>query len=384
MNIDNLTNKDWDFSKAITSGTTHSIHPYPAKFIPQIPDALISELSIEGDLVGDIFCGSGTTLVEANLLGRNALGIDANPLACLISEVKTTIISDEDEILLSNLISKANLLYNSFSNNSLLFPIENFHSKALRPDEKAIDFWFKPFVAEELTEILNWCNSLPTEASKKIALISMSSIIVNVSKQDSDTRYVRREKNISPGETFHRFSLSLTKTLKSLKEFKLQVNKQVTSRIVYSNILDAPFSDKFDLMVCSPPYPNAYSYHLYHMTRMVWLGMDFREFKKQEIGSHRKYSKPNASISTFVDEMTNIFEWLSEHVKHNKFACFVIGDSTIKGQLIDNCEILSDIAIMNGFKEAARINRKLQSSKKSFNPAIGKIKEEKILLLQRD
>ena len=87
---------DWDFAGAKTSYLTHGIHPYPAKFIPQIPNALIQELSGVGDTVGDIFCGSGTTLVEALTLKRHAVGIDANPLACLISKAKTNAISDAE------------------------------------------------------------------------------------------------------------------------------------------------------------------------------------------------------------------------------------------------------------------------------------------------
>src|SRR5690606_28475459 len=82
--LDVLRSIDWDFAGAKTNYLTHGMHPYPAKFIPQIPNALIQELSSVGDTVGDIFCGSGTTLVEALTLKRNAVGIDANPLACLI------------------------------------------------------------------------------------------------------------------------------------------------------------------------------------------------------------------------------------------------------------------------------------------------------------
>ena len=88
--LSNLAKLDWDFADANTGHLTHALHPYPAKFIPQIPQALIQELSSVGDTVLDMFCGSGTTLLEALRLGRNAVGIDANPLAALISRVKTT------------------------------------------------------------------------------------------------------------------------------------------------------------------------------------------------------------------------------------------------------------------------------------------------------
>src|ERR1041384_1513850 len=57
---------DCDFRNGKTSYFPHSVHPYPAKFIPQIPNALIQQFSSVGDTIGDIFCGSGTTLVEGD------------------------------------------------------------------------------------------------------------------------------------------------------------------------------------------------------------------------------------------------------------------------------------------------------------------------------
>jgi hypothetical protein len=148
------------------------------------------------------------------------------------------------------------------------------------------------------------------------------------------------------------------------------------------DILSAPDAGRFDLVVCSPPYPNAYSYHLYHRTRMVWLGMDQPTFKKQEIGSHRKYSGKGASAETFRDEMGAIFAWLRCHLKTGRYACFVVGDSIIKRQRIDNSDLISDAARQNGFDEVARIQRRMQETKKAFNPAIGKIKTEQVLIFK--
>ena len=71
-----------------TDYLTHDIHPYTAKLIPHIPRYFVEKLSQPGDVVLDPFCGSGTVLLEARLLGRNAIGIDTNPLARLISSVK--------------------------------------------------------------------------------------------------------------------------------------------------------------------------------------------------------------------------------------------------------------------------------------------------------
>ena len=385
--LDNLHKINWDFHGEKTNNLTHGIHPYPAKFIPQIPRSLILELSQKGDIVADIFCGSGTTLVECLVNGRNAIGIDANPIACLISEGKTTRIENDDIENLFHLVEKAESLASTIDiqTNTPLFKSQSFKSFAYRPSEEAIDFWFEPFVVEELAEIFSWCQNISNEAIKKVALTVFSSIVVAVSKQDSDTRYTRREKNLSSGQTLKRFARSLDRSIKSLLEFSSLVDNQVYRTVHYSNILNKPKIGHVDLVVCSPPYPNAYSYHLYHMTRMLWLGMDQPKFKREEIGSHRKYSKKGknaATVQTFQEEMITIFDWLSGVLKKNKYACFIIGDSVIKGELINNTDLIANVSFQYGFQEVTRINRRMQDTKKAFNPSIGRIKQENILILR--
>jgi hypothetical protein len=102
-----LESVDWTFARAKTTYLTHGLHPYPAKYIPQIPHTLISALSHPGETVADIFCGSGTTLVESMILGRHSIGIDANPLACLISQSKTARFIDGDVELLLSLVRRS-------------------------------------------------------------------------------------------------------------------------------------------------------------------------------------------------------------------------------------------------------------------------------------
>src|SRR3569833_3083007 len=120
---------------------THYIHPYPGKLLPHIPRLFLSsELVSGGDgFVLDPFCGSGTVLLEAGRLGRKAIGVDANPLACLISSVKVTPI----EIPL------------------LKAAITRVVGKATRSKDRVsppavvnIDHWFHPHVTAALTRLL--------------------------------------------------------------------------------------------------------------------------------------------------------------------------------------------------------------------------------------
>ena len=94
--INVLDKIDWDFKDFTTQYLTHTFHSYPARFIPQIPLSFIKLFTKEKETVLDPMCGCGTTLVEAFLNNRNSIGNDFNPLATLITKVKTTLI-DENE-----------------------------------------------------------------------------------------------------------------------------------------------------------------------------------------------------------------------------------------------------------------------------------------------
>ncbi|MBW2367915.1 MAG: MerR family transcriptional regulator [Deltaproteobacteria bacterium] len=385
-----LKNIDWDFYNANTNFLNHSIHPYPCKFIPQIPNTLIQELSSIGDMVIDPFAGSGTTLVEALRLGRNVIGVDANPLSALICRVKSTKIEKEDTAPLFELTNELVNRGQSLSSNQLsLFGNNDFRKDTIVDIEidRWIRDWFDPHVIDELATIKDRCLRLENQSIRELALLAMSSIIVAVSRQDSDTRYVRKEKKIGPGDTFKRFSSALEEAIRRQLELSSEISRNVTVTVISGNILEGIDSPSFDLLVCSPPYPNAFSYHLYHRSRMLWLDMDPVPFKKEEIGSHRKYSskgKNAATKETFAEELRKILSWISVKLKPGRHACFVIGNSTIRGETIKNDELLIAIAEDIGFSLEANINRNLRATKKSFNPQIGKIKDEHIVILRKD
>ena len=265
-----------------------------------------------------------------------------------------------------------------------LFPTEDV--TCWRPDKPAIDFWFEPRVIRELAEILSRCQALRGDTAKKLALTAFSSIVVAVSKQDSDTRYVRREKTIRPGDTLRRFAGALGDSVRVAKELAAAVEPRFACRVINANVLDRPEVPHVHLVVSSPPYPNAYSYHLYHMTRMLWLGMDQPTFKTQEIGSHRKYSTKSprrATIATFRSEMVAVLAWLRPYLAPYRYACFVVGDSTINGQRFSNAEVIAEAGGESGFTQVARLSRAMQDTKKAFNPKIGRIKAEQIVILQK-
>ena len=87
---------DLNFTEGAHQSATHMLHPYAARCPPPLARWAISNYSNEGDVVLDPMTGSGTTLVEACLLGRTAVGADIDPLARLIARVKATPVSPAD------------------------------------------------------------------------------------------------------------------------------------------------------------------------------------------------------------------------------------------------------------------------------------------------
>lgn len=85
------------YKESETTKHVHRLHPYKGKFIPQLVeyflDGKTDKFKTEtffkpGDIVLDPFCGSGTTLVQANELGINAVGVDVSAFNALISNTK--------------------------------------------------------------------------------------------------------------------------------------------------------------------------------------------------------------------------------------------------------------------------------------------------------
>ena len=76
--VDLFLSADWDFP--VSPRRVGDVHPYPARFIPELPALALDCLRPNGPVL-DPFCGSGTTLVEAMRRGQQAVGVDLNPIA---------------------------------------------------------------------------------------------------------------------------------------------------------------------------------------------------------------------------------------------------------------------------------------------------------------
>ena len=165
------------YREAETTKHVHRLHPYKGKFIPQLVEYFLDNhvddfkkevYFQQNDIVLDPFCGSGTTLVQANELGIHAIGVDVSEFNALISNCKIGIyntkylekIADRITELLNEFQESTNV--RAFENelleelsrfNAVFFPSPDFKKKVLR---KEIDeFCFGEQKAQDFLPIFN-------------------------------------------------------------------------------------------------------------------------------------------------------------------------------------------------------------------------------------
>lgn len=373
---------DWSFTTDDTGFLTHDLHPYPAKFIPQIPGHCIAQLSLPGELVLDPFGGSGTTALEAVRLGRRALSIDANAVGTLIGRVKT---SNLNRTASRDLRAIRSALSTRLVDLSVTDALCKENADFI-PEIPNIDKWFSITSRGELAFIRSRITNMESKKARDIALLALSRIILAVSFQDSETRYSSKPRNIPQGETLKRFLVALDDIVKNV--FRTQaVLRYGVCKFVTADTRQIGHgrykSDSIDLIVTSPPYGNANDYHLYHRFRLLWLGHDPRKLGKIEIGSHLRHQKESSGFDSYLDEMEQSLSGMFRILRDGRYAVLVVGDAIYKKVLYPAAKALSEVAGRIGFETVCIIERQIHSTKRSFVVAGRRATTEKLLVLRK-
>jgi DNA modification methylase len=375
------------------SHLTHGIHKFPAKFFPELPRYLIRKYSEPGNYVIDPMCGSGTTLLEALLNKRIGIGIDIDPIALLISKVKTTPIPSEPLANASKILEQhIKKLDNSAGYNPT---IPEFHYR---------DKWFRSYVLRDLGIIRdsiftlrNHENISHLEEIIDFFQVIMSSIIRDVSNADPHcTRTVLRKKvrkKILPGDTLEKFFQRLTHQIGEMKKLSnlVSTSEYFPTHLPRGTALSTElYGGSIDLAITSPPYINAVDYPRTHQLEMYWLGLlddgPLSKTKRKYIGTETVYKDEYRNLKVsgfetldpvlekiykldprrafiaykFFDDMRTQLHEMMRILKPGCRYCIAIGNNLMRGVRVKSHEILTEIAVSDvGFELETQFFSKL-------------------------
>ncbi|MEJ5252599.1 MAG: hypothetical protein HPY54_12050 [Chthonomonadetes bacterium] len=383
----------FDYLKPSQTGyLTHSYHRYPAKFIPQLAQRLITTLSEPGEWVLDPFMGSGTTLVEAKLLGRPSVGVDINPVAYLVSRAKVTPIPPgylrEKVHRLLDAIRTGEEQLSLFSEEPQM--PEYYPEPAEENVQDRIRYWFAEPVLTRLWHIHQAIEQEQDEAVLYFFRCAFSNILKPCSYWHNRSVKPTRDLNKQIPDPLVLLQMQLRKMMKG--------NEQYFNRLQVHHVLDIPAipycadaralpveDGSISLIVTSPPYVTSYEYADLHQLTVLWYryAQDLREFRPQFIGTAavngkeadaqsdladqivqqlaQRNRKKAAEVAIYFGEMRQCFTEMYRVLREGGRACIVIGNTAIGKVPILNAQVFVEQMEGMGFVLEDLILREIPS-----------------------
>ncbi len=295
---------------------THGVDFYKGNFQAQMVRGLINFCNLKrNSVILDFFCGSGTTLVEAKLLGFNSIGIDINPIACLNSKVKTELLETSIDYLTSN--------------NRKYFNLNYYNDLSMIEFEDILDMEFK-----EIFYLFLFTRAL------------------------SDNYYIGKRKEIAFNENYEAI-ISLLKTFERIKK-SIEIvfgNSKVLYGDNMVHLKDFP-SRSINCVITSPPYLDVIDYIENDRTQINFFFNEnrIRNLKNKSIGN--KIYNDKITQNVFWRRINKLFAEIFRILKPGSFFILVVGFyQNMKSSFIK-------IAGNNGFIIERTLRREVKHFKK--------------------
>jgi len=370
-----LLTEDLDFSGQNGSYTTHNFHSFPAKFPPQLPRKFIAGLTHPGEKVLDPMAGSGTTILEAMILGRFGLGLDIDPLSITLCKVKVTPLNIEKLMRYAErILDRAKTTLKGQRDD-----LQN--ALALRFDpltKKFVDYWFLKKTQLELLALVREIEAVKDLNVRRFLLIVFSSIIITKSGGVSlayDLAHTRPHKlrDKSPRPAIEEFEKKVNKAILGISDL---AHCAGGAQALCGSALNMGLADdSIDLIVTSPPYAsNAIDYMRAHKFSLIWMGYPIPTLARirgtymggeQTVGvEDRRFPRyPERIISKierkdirkaniykrYLAEMSKCFSEMLRVLKPGRAAIIVVGSSLMRGIDTETASCLGAIGESLGF-----------------------------------
>lgn len=314
--FENLPADFWDFKQATTRDLTHGLHYYPAIMVYPISQNILNIVKkhITVNSLMDPFMGSGTVLVEG-MIGNipQIYGTDLNPLAVLMSRVKTTklsqnqlaYITQEHKIYLENIKEKSYAVANDFDSyirNELQLDVtakkgwgdsadkyidEYFKNKNKNFNYQTftnLGFWFLPKTIILLQTIKNAIKKIEDVQIREFLLLAFSETVRTVSNtRNGEFKLFRMKPEkvaIFNPDVFEEYFKVLNRNVNKMRDF-IKVCSDVSN--VHVNFDDTRSlttipDNSIDLVITSPPYGDSrttVAYGQFSRLSLQWLDLDY-------------------------------------------------------------------------------------------------------------
>lgn len=378
---------DWDYRTADTKEYTHGIHPYPAMMIPQVARRLIDMYGREGDVLLDPYCGTGTTLLEGMLANLKPIGTDLNPLAQLIAKTKTTPVElDQLDQEIENFIAFGLGVTNSAK------------SSETYPDITNVDYWFGEQVQQDLLLVRRFIDQIVSSVVADIFRVAFSLTVRKVSwTKNSEFKLVR----MPPGRIADHNPDVFSTMVETLSDNRTRYeslndalgNDPIVPLVCGFNSVDsippeivAP--ETVNIVVTSPPYGDSkttVAYGQFSRLSSQWLGFEHAnrvdnflmgggrcpahvsfgiEQLDQVIGAiSDSDAKRAGEVTAFFMDYQKSIKNVSSVVKIGGYACYVVGNRTVKGFDVPTAEVTAAFFEMNGFKHVGTFERNIPNKR---------------------
>lgn len=359
-----------------------TIHPFPARMAPDIAIDHLDSMTGDAELVVlDPMCGSGTVLAAAADRGHSARGFDVDPLAVLMSSVATQPVDTEAVIAEAEQIcARARL---SSLDDPRWDDVETI---------KFAEYWFAETQRTQLNRLASELDDVSDDAIRQALQIALSRIIVTKSPKASlaaDTSHSRPHRVTieSDYDVYRGFEGSVASLKKLLDQRVLTGQVEVSRGDVRALTLP---SDSVDLIITSPPYLNAIDYLRGHKMSLIWFGHtipELRKIRSNSIGAERALDDavlkqvddmvlfiknsvddaeklPLATIVRYAHDLTLFSHELHRVCRTGAEVVTVVGNSTLRGNYIQNDVLVRNAYENAGFHGKNRTERELPENKR--------------------
>lgn len=287
-NRTSVTQAYFEEGKFSTGYATHGLFPYRGKFHPQLIKGLMNILNIQkGETVLDPMAGSGTTNIEAALMGINSIAIDVSPFCQFMIKTKYEALTIELKSL-ENTTFDSRKIFGFFTNGNVLERINKIEDNNKR---KIYDLAFLAFL-----DALGY--------SKRVTKSNHQQLFDKVLP-----RYIETVKSFLSNPYFEQGKIGSLKILSDSDALKMKIEK-----------------DSMNCVITSPPYSFAIDYAENDRDQLEFLGYDADELKNKLIGLKGK--SKSQKLQNYFSDMDTFCSQVSHVLKQGKYFVIIIGSNT--------------------------------------------------------